>query len=69
VNQNTSNTCNFIGTPWDANLLVKRKLYPLFDSLGIEHEPFDCTRNSLWHSRSAVQPDNLRHGCQFQISG
>jgi len=24
------------GTPWDANLLVKRKLYPLLDSLGIE---------------------------------
>jgi integrase len=23
------------GTPWDANLLVKRKLYPLLDSLGI----------------------------------
>jgi integrase len=24
------------GTPWDANLVVKRKLYPLLDSLGIE---------------------------------
>ena len=23
------------GTPWDANLLVKRKLYPMLDSLGI----------------------------------
>ncbi len=23
------------GTPWDGNLLVKRKLYPLLDSLGI----------------------------------
>jgi integrase len=23
------------GTPWDANLLLKRKLYPLLDSLGI----------------------------------
>jgi hypothetical protein len=23
-------------TTWDANLLVKRKLYPLLDSLGIE---------------------------------
>jgi integrase len=23
------------GTPWDSNLLVKRKLYPLLDSLGI----------------------------------
>jgi integrase len=23
------------GTPWDANLLVKRRLYPLLDSLGI----------------------------------
>ena len=23
------------GTPWDANLLVKRKLYPLLDTLGI----------------------------------
>jgi integrase len=34
------------GTPWDANLLVKRKLYPLLDSLGIEHGGLHAFRHS-----------------------
>jgi integrase len=38
------------GTPWDANLLVKRKLRPLLRSLGIEHgglHAFRHTNSSL----------------------
>jgi integrase len=34
------------GTPWDANLLVKRKLYPLLDSLGIARGGLHAFRHS-----------------------
>ncbi len=34
------------GTPWDANLLVKRKLYPLLDSLGIERGGLHAFRHA-----------------------
>jgi integrase len=34
------------GTPWDANLLVKRKLYPLLDSLGIAHGGLHAFRHT-----------------------
>jgi hypothetical protein len=35
------------GTPWDANLVVKRKLYPLLDSLGIERGGLHAFRQYL----------------------
>ena len=35
------------GTPWDANLLVKRKLYPLLDALGIERGGLHAFRHYL----------------------
>lgn len=34
------------GTPWDANPLVKRKLYPLLDSLGIERGGLHAFRHT-----------------------
>ena len=34
------------GTPWDANLLIKRKLYPLLDSLGIERGGLHAFRHA-----------------------
>ena len=34
------------GTPWDANLLVKRKLYLLLDSLGIERGRLHAFRHT-----------------------
>lgn len=34
------------GTPWDANLLVKRRLYPLLDSLGIERGGLHAFRHA-----------------------
>src|SRR5262249_32291106 len=34
------------GTPWDANLLVKRKLYPLLDSLGVERGGLHAFRHT-----------------------
>ena len=34
------------GTPWDANLLVKRRLYPLLDSLGIERGGLHAFRHT-----------------------
>ena len=34
------------GTPWDANLLVKRKLYPLLGSLGIERGGLHAFRHT-----------------------
>ncbi len=34
------------GTPWDANLLVKRKLYPLLDSLGIQRGGLHAFRHT-----------------------
>ncbi len=34
------------GTPWDANLLVKRKLHPLLDSLGIERGGLHAFRHT-----------------------
>jgi integrase len=34
------------GTPWDSNLLVKRKLYPLLDSLGIERGGLHAFRHA-----------------------
>ena len=34
------------GTPWDANLVVKRKLYPLLDSLGIERGGLKAFRHA-----------------------
>lgn len=34
------------GTPWDANLLVKRKLYPLLDALGIERGGLHAFRHT-----------------------
>jgi integrase len=34
------------GSPWDANLLVKRKLYPLLDSLGIERGGLHAFRHT-----------------------
>src|SRR5215470_679996 len=44
------------GTPWDANLLVKRKLYPLGDSLGIERGGLHAFRhtNSTFMDRLGV---------------
>lgn len=49
------------GTPWDANLLVKRKLYPLLDSLGIERGGLHAFRhtNSTLMDRLSV-PLKLR---------
>jgi integrase len=34
------------GTPWDPNLLLKRKLYPLLDSLGIERGGLHAFRHA-----------------------
>ncbi len=34
------------GTPWDANLLVKRKLYPLLDRLEIERAGLHAFRHA-----------------------
>jgi integrase len=34
------------GTPWDQNLVVKRKLYPLLDSLGIERGGLHAFRHA-----------------------
>src|SRR3974377_840294 len=34
------------GTPWDANLLVKRKLYPLLESVGIERGGLHAFRHT-----------------------
>jgi integrase len=34
------------GTPWDASLLIKRKLYPLLDSLGIERGGLHAFRHA-----------------------
>ena len=33
------------GKPWDANMLVKRKLYPLLDTLGIERKGLHAFRH------------------------
>ena len=35
-----------LGTPWDQNLVVKRKLYPLLDSLGIERGGLHAFRHA-----------------------
>jgi integrase len=43
------------GTPWDANLFLKRKLYPLLDSLGIERGGLHAFR----HGNSSLM-DRLR---------
>ena len=48
------------GTPWDANLLVKRKLYPLLDSLGIERGGLHAFR----HTNSTLM-DQL--GAPFKV--
>lgn len=48
------------GTPWDANLLVKRKLYPLLDSLGIERGGLHAFR----HANSTLM-DQL--GAPFKV--
>jgi len=48
------------GTPWDANLLVKRKLYPLLDSLGIERGGLHAFR----HTNSTLM-DHL--GAPFKV--
>jgi integrase len=34
------------GTPWDANLLVKRKLYPLLDAIGIKRGGLHAFRHA-----------------------
>jgi integrase len=34
------------GTPWDANLLLKHKLYPMLDSLGIERGGLHAFRHT-----------------------
>jgi integrase len=34
------------GTPWDQNLIVKRKLFPLLDSLGIERDGLHAFRHA-----------------------
>jgi integrase len=55
------------GTPWDANLLVKRKLYPLLDSLKIERgglHAFRHTNSTLMDRLSAplkVRQQRLGH--------
>ena len=55
------------GTPWDANLLVKRKLYPLLDSLGIERgglHAFRHTNSTLMDRLSVplkVRQERLGH--------
>ena len=48
------------GTPWDANLLVKRKLYPLLDSLGIERGGLHAFR----HTNSTLMD---RLGAPFKV--
>jgi len=48
------------GTPWDANLLGKRKLYPLLDSLGIERGGLHAFR----HTNSTLM-DQL--GAPFKV--
>lgn len=48
------------GTPWDTNLLVKRKLYPLLDSLGIERGGLHAFR----HTNSTLM-DQL--GAPFKV--
>jgi integrase len=35
-----------LGTPWDQNLVVKRRLYPLLDSLGIERGGLHAFRHA-----------------------
>jgi integrase len=49
------------GTPWDGNLLVKRKLYPLLDSLGIERGGLHALRRRPAHNshRYAFIPSKL----------
>ena len=55
------------GTPWDANLLVKRKLYPLLDLLGIERgglHAFRHTNSTLMYHLSVplkVRQQRLGH--------
>jgi integrase len=55
------------GTPWDANLLVKRKLYPLLDSLGIARgglHAFRHTNSTLMDRLSVplkVRQERLGH--------
>ena len=55
------------GTPWDANLLVKRKLYPLLDSLEIERgglHAFRHTNSTLMDRLSVplkVRQERLGH--------
>lgn len=44
------------GAPWDANLLVKRKLYPLLDSLGIERRWFACFSAHQQHASDEREP-------------
>jgi integrase len=48
------------GTPWDANLLVKRKLYPLLDSLGIDRGGLHAFR----HTNSTLMD---RLGAPFKV--
>ena len=48
------------GTPWDANLLVKRKLYPLLDSLRIERGGLHAFR----HTNSTLMD---RLGAPFKV--
>jgi integrase len=48
------------GTPWDANLFVKRKLHPLLDSLGIERGGLHAFR----HTNSTLM-DQL--GAPFKV--
>src|SRR5262249_35143568 len=56
------------GTPWDANLLVKRKLYPLLDSLRVERGGLHAFRhaNSTLMDRLEVplkvRQQHLGHG-------
>ena len=55
------------GTPWDSNLLVKRKLYPLLDELGIKRAGLHAFRHgsaTLLDSLSApfkVRQQRLGH--------
>jgi len=55
------------GTPWDANLVVKRKLYPILDALGIERRGLHAFRHfvaSVMDRESvplAVRMDRLGH--------
>jgi integrase len=52
------------GTPWDGNIVVKRKLYPLLDSLGIERAGLHAFR----HGNETVMDRTLKSPIAVRLS-